>query len=232
MSKVIALVDDDLNIRSTLSLFLEAEGYTVRAYRDGVEAYDGIYRQPPALALVDIKMPRMDGMELLEKVKASRPVPFMFLTSKDDELDELIGLRQGADDFIRKPFSQRLVLERIRAVLRRHSTLLEDERDQKEPVINQGELLLDPSRHLCSWKEKSVDLTVTEFLILKLLARHPGHVKTREIMIDQVWGHDIYVDDRSIDSHVKRIRKKFKNVDETFANIETLYGLGYRYRNL
>lgn len=230
MSKVIALVDDDLNIRSTLSLFLEAEGYTVRAYRDGVEAYDGIYRQPPALALVDIKMPRMDGMELLEKVKASRPVPFMFLTSKDDELDELIGLRQGADDFIRKPFSQRLVLERIRAVLRRHSTLLEDERDQKEPVINQGDLLLDPSRHLCSWKEKSVDLTVTEFLILKLLARHPGHVKTREIMIDQVWGHDIYVDDRSIDSHVKRIRKKFKNVDETFANIETLYGLGYRYR--
>ena len=230
MSKVIALVDDDLNIRSTLSLFLEAEGYTVRAYRDGVEAYDGIYRQPPALALVDIKMPRMDGMELLEKVKASRPVPFMFLTSKDDELDELIGLRQGADDFIRKPFSQRLVLERIRAVLRRHSTLLEDERDQKEPVINQGELLLDPSRHLCSWKEKSVDLTVTEFLILKLLARHPGHVKTREIMIDQVWGHDIYVEDRSIDSHVKRIRKKFKNVDETFANIETLYGLGYRYR--
>ena len=118
-------------------------------------------------------------IELLEKVKASCPVPFMFLTSKDDETDELIGLRQGADDFIRKPFSQRLVLERIRAVLRRHSTWLEDERDQKEPVINQGELLLDPSRHLCSWKEKSVDLTVTEFLILKLLARHPGHVKTK-----------------------------------------------------
>ena len=232
MSKVIALVDDDRNIRSTLSLFLEAEGYTVRAYRDGVEAYDSIYRQPPALALVDIKIPRMDGLELLEKVKASCPVPFMFLTSKDDETDELIGLRQGADDFIRKPFSQRLVLERIRAVLRRHSTWLEDERDQKELAINQGELCLDPSRHLCRWKDRSVDLTVTEFLILKLLARHPGHVKTREIMIDQLWGHDIYVEDRSVDSHVKRIRKKFKNVDETFANIETLYGLGYRYRNL
>ena len=230
MSEVITLVDDDRNILSSLSMFLETEGYTVRTYSDGVEAYEGIYRQPPALALVDIKMPRMDGMELLEKVKAGRPIPFMFLTSKDNETDELIGLRQGADDFIRKPFSQRLVLEHIRAVLRRHSIKRDDESGQKEPVIRHGELLMDPSRHLCSWKDRAVDLTVTEFLVLQSLARHPGHVKTRENLLDQVWGHDIYVEDRSVDSHVKRIRRKFRNVDNTFANIETLYGLGYRYR--
>ena len=224
----IALVDDDQNILASLSAALEDEGYSVDTYVDGVEALNGIARRPVDLAILDIKMPRMDGMELLGNLRQKNNLPVIFLTSKDDEIDEVMGLRMGADDYIKKPFSQRLLLERIRAVLRRHEPG-EIEQDKKD-VLRRGDLILDSSRHLCTWKDKEVNLTVTEFLLVEALARRPGHVKNRDQLIDAAYGEHIYVDDRTIDSHIKRLRRKFKNVDEEFAEIETLYGVGYRYR--
>ena len=224
----IALVDDDQNILASLSAALEDEGYSVDTYGDGVEALDGIARRPVDLAILDIKMPRMDGIELLGNLRKKNNLPVIFLTSKDDEIDEVMGLRMGADDYIKKPFSQRLLLERIRAVLRRHEPG-EIEQDKKD-VLRRGDLFLDSSRHLCTWKDKQVNLTVTEFLLVEALARRPGHVKNRDQLIDAAYGEHIYVDDRTIDSHVKRLRRKFKNEDEEFAEIETLYGVGYRYR--
>ena len=228
MPHTIALVDDDQNILASLSAALEDEGYSVDTYGDGVEALDGIARRPVDLAILDIKMPRMDGMELLGNLRKKNNLPVIFLTSKDDEIDEVMGLRMGADDYIKKPFSQRLLLERIRAVLRRHEPG-EIEQDKKD-VLRRGDLILDSSRHLCTWKDKEVNLTVTEFLLVEALARRPGHVKSRDQLIDAAYGEHIYVDDRTIDSHVKRLRRKFKNEDEEFAEIETLYGVGYRYR--
>ena len=228
MPHTIALVDDDQNILASLSAALEDEGYSVDTYVDGVEALDGIARRPVDLAILDIKMPRMDGMELLGNLRKKNNLPVIFLTSKDDEIDEVMGLRMGADDYIKKPFSQRLLLERIRAVLRRHEPG-EIEQDKKD-VLRRGDLILDSSRHLCTWKDKQVNLTVTEFLLVEALARRPGHVKNRDQLIDAAYGENIYVDDRTIDSHVKRLRRKFKNEDEEFAEIETLYGVGYRYR--
>ena len=228
MPHTIALVDDDQNILASLSAALEDEGYSVDTYVDGVEALDGITRRPVDLAILDIKMPRMDGMELLGNLRKKNNLPVIFLTSKDDEIDEVMGLRMGADDYIKKPFSQRLLLERIRAVLRRHEPG-EIEQDKKD-VLRRGDLILDSSRHLCTWKDKQVNLTVTEFLLVEALARRPGHVKNRDQLIDAAYGEHIYVDDRTIDSHVKRLRRKFKNEDEKFAEIETLYGVGYRYR--
>ena len=228
MPHTIALVDDDQNILASLSAALEDEGYSVDTYGDGVEALDGIARRPVDLAILDIKMPRMDGMELLGNLRKKNNLPVIFLTSKDDEIDEVMGLRMGADDYIKKPFSQRLLLERIRAVLRRHEPG-EIEQDKKD-VLRRGDLILDSSRHLCTWKDKEVNLTVTEFLLVEALARRPGHVKNRDQLIDAAYGEHIYVDDRTIDSHVKRLRRKFKNEDEDFAEIETLYGVGYRYR--
>ena len=228
MPHTIALVDDDQNILASLSSALEDEGYSVDTYGDGVEALDGIARRPVDLAILDIKMPRMDGMELLGNLRKKNNLPVIFLTSKDDEIDEVMGLRMGADDYIKKPFSQRLLLERIRAVLRRHEPG-EIEQDKKD-VLRRGDLILDSSRHLCTWKDKEVNLTVTEFLLVEALARRPGHVKNRDQLIDAAYGEHIYVDDRTIDSHVKRLRRKFKNEDEEFAEIETLYGVGYRYR--
>ena len=228
MPHTIALVDDDQNILASLSAALEDEGYSVDTYMDGVEALDGIARRPVDLAILDIKMPRMDGMELLGNLRKKNNLPVIFLTSKDDEIDEVMGLRMGADDYIKKPFSQRLLLERIRAVLRRHEPG-EIEQDKKD-VLRRGDLILDSSRHLCTWKDKEVNLTVTEFLLVEALARRPGHVKNRDQLIDAAYGENIYVDDRTIDSHVKRLRRKFKNEDEEFAEIETLYGVGYRYR--
>lgn len=228
MPHTIALVDDDQNILASLSAALEDEGYSVDTYGDGVEALDGIARRPVDLAILDIKMPRMDGMELLGNLCKKNNLPVIFLTSKDDEIDEVMGLRMGADDYIKKPFSQRLLLERIRAVLRRHEPG-EIEQDKKD-VLRRGDLILDSSRHLCTWKDKEVNLTVTEFLLVEALARRPGHVKNRDQLIDAAYGEHIYVDDRTIDSHVKRLRRKFKNEDEEFAEIETLYGVGYRYR--
>ncbi len=228
MPHTIALVDDDQNILASLSATLRDEGYSVDTYGDGVEALDGIARRPVDLAILDIKMPRMDGMELLGNLRKKNNLPVIFLTSKDDEIDEVMGLRMGADDYIKKPFSQRLLLERIRAVLRRHEPG-EIEQDKKD-VLRRGDLILDSSRHLCTWKDKEVNLTVTEFLLVEALARRPGHVKNRDQLIDAAYGEHIYVDDRTIDSHVKRLRRKFKNEDEEFAEIETLYGVGYRYR--
>ena len=228
MPHTIALVDDDQNILASLSAALEDEGYSVDTYGDGVEALDGIARRPVDLAILDIKMPRMDGMELLGNLRKKNNLPVIFLTSNDDEIDEVMCLRMGADDYIKKPFSQRLLLERIRAVLRRHEPG-EIEQDKKD-VLRRGDLILDSSRHLCTLKDKQVNLTVTEFLLVEALARRPGHVKNRDQLIDAAYGEHIYVDDRTIDSHVKRLRRKFKNEDEEFAEIETLYGVGYRYR--
>ena len=232
MANSIALVDDDKNILQSLSVALEAEGFAVRTYNDGAEALKAMTAQPVDLAILDIKMPRMDGMELLATLRKQSAMPVIFLTSKDDEVDEVLGLRMGADDYIKKPFSQRLLVERIRALLRRGEIARGGGSDTPaEPVIQRGDLTLDPGRHQCTWKAQDVDLTVTEFLILKSLAVRPGHVKSRDQLMDSAYGEHIYVDDRTIDSHVKRLRKKFKSVDTEFAQIETLYGVGYRYRD-
>jgi two-component system response regulator ChvI len=227
----IALVDDDKNILTSVAIALEAEGFQVKTYNDGAEALRGLSQHPVDLAILDIKMPRMDGMELLGQLRKSTAMPVIFLTSKDDEVDEVLGLRMGADDYIKKPFSQRLLVERIRALLRRGELARGAGGGESEPVIQRGDLLLDPGRHQCSWKGAAVDLTVTEFLILKSLALRPGHVKSRDQLMDGAYGEHIYVDDRTIDSHIKRLRKKFKAVDDGFAQIETLYGVGYRYRD-
>jgi two-component system response regulator ChvI len=229
--QTIALVDDDRNILTSVSMTLEAEGFAVRTYTDGAEALRALMQSPVDLAVLDIKMPRMDGMELLEKLRKSSDLPVIFLTSKDDEVDELMGLRMGADDYIKKPFSQRLLIERIRTLLRREASRGAGGEKGGEASITRGELTLDPNRHLCTWKNQPVELTVTEFLLLKALAQRPGHVKSRDQLMDSAYGENIYVDDRTIDSHIKRLRKKFKAIDTEFNQIETLYGVGYRYRD-
>ena len=228
MPHSIALVDDDQNILTSLSAALEDEGYKVDTYADGSDALDGIGRKPVDLAILDIKMPRMDGMELLSALRRKDDLPVIFLTSKDEEFDEVMGLRMGADDYIKKPFSQRLLMERIRAVLRRHEVASKD--PGSADILRRGDLLLDSARHLCSWKGEEINLTVTEFLLVETLARRLGHVKNRDQLIDAAYGENIYVDDRTIDSHIKRLRRKFKDVDPEFAEIETLYGVGYRNR--
>ena len=230
MSHTIALVDDDRNILTSVSMALEAEGFKVRTYTDGAEALRGLTAQPADLAVLDIKMPRMDGMELLQRLRKQSAIPVIFLTSKDDEIDELLGLRMGADDYIKKPFSQKLLIERIRTLIRRLEANAAGDEAGGETMVR-GQLVLDPGRHICTWKGKPVDLTVTEFLLLKSLATRPGHVKNRDQLIDSAYGESIYVDDRTIDSHIKRLRKKFREVDDEFAQIETLYGVGYRYRD-
>jgi two-component system response regulator ChvI len=237
----IALVDDDRNILTSVSIALEAEGYKVETYTDGASALDGLLARPPQLAIFDIKMPRMDGMELLRRLRQKSDLPVIFLTSKDEEIDELFGLKMGADDFITKPFSQRLLVERVKAVLRRASS-----RDvpgantvavaPKPGAVTQarslerGQLVMDQERHTCTWKGEAVTLTVTEFLILHSLAQRPGVVKSRDALMDAAYDEQVYVDDRTIDSHIKRLRKKFKMVDLDFDMIETLYGVGYRFR--
>ena len=231
MPQTIALVDDDRNILTSVSMTLEAEGFAVRTYTDGAEALRALMQSPVDLAVLDIKMPRMDGMELLEKLRRTSELPVIFLTSKDDEVDELMGLRMGADDYIKKPFSQRLLIERIRTLLRREASRNATGEKTNEAAITRGDLTLDPNRHLCTWKNQPVELTVTEFLLLKALAQRPGHVKSRDQLMDSAYGENIYVDDRTIDSHIKRLRKKFKVLDNDFNQIETLYGVGYRYRD-
>jgi two-component system, OmpR family, response regulator ChvI len=231
LPQTIALVDDDRNILTSVSIALEAEGFEVRTYTDGDEALRGLTSKPVDLAVLDIKMPRMDGMELLSRLRQTSGMPVIFLTSKDDEVDEVLGLRMGADDYIKKPFSQRLLIERIRALLRREQ--MRQDKGAAEPgsVIMRGDLLLDPARHACTWKGQPIELTVTEFLLVKALAARPGHVKSRDQLMDAAYGEHIYVDDRTIDSHIKRLRKKFKAIDNDFNQIETLYGVGYRYRD-
>lgn len=222
----IALVDDDQHIITSVSLMLEAEGFDVDTYNDGEQAIIGLRRRPAELAILDIKMPRMDGMELLSKIRENSALPVIFLTSKDDELDEALGLRMGADDYITKPFSQRLLLERVRAVLRRADP---SDHAINEAAINIGHLTIQPDRHSCTWKGLDVKLTVTEFLILSALARRPGVVKNRDQLLDAAYGEATYLDDRTIDSHIKRLRRKFRDVDAEFDSIETLYGVGYKY---
>lgn len=234
MTQTIALVDDDRNILTSVSMALEAEGYQVRSYSDGEEGHKGILADPPDLVVLDIKMPRMDGMEVLNKIREKSSLPVIFLTSKDDEVDEVIGLRMGADDYITKPFSQRLLIARIKALLRRGNLDKAGQQangsDTEDDKIVRGSLVLDDQRHICSWKGQHVNLTVTEYLLLKSLAQRPGLVKNRDQLIDMAYGENIYVDDRTIDSHIKRVRKKFRKVDPDFAQIETLYGVGYKYK--
>lgn len=229
-SATIALVDDDRNILTSVSMALEAEGFRVRTFYDGAEALTALTHQPADLVILDIKMPRLDGMELLNRLRRTSDVPAIFLTSKDDEVDEMLGLKMGADDYIRKPFSQRLLIERIRAVLRRTDSGRRESSNGDDKPIVRGHLILDPSRHSCTWRGDEVRLTVTEFLILKALAARPGHVKSRDQLMDAAYDDNIYVDDRTIDSHIKRLRRKFREADGDFASIETLYGVGYRYR--
>ncbi|MGR3708294.1 MAG: response regulator transcription factor [Alterinioella nitratireducens] len=227
----IALVDDDRNILTSVSMTLEAEGFEVETYNDGQSALEAFTRRMPELAVLDIKMPRMDGMDLLQRLRQKSAVPVIFLTSKDDEIDELMGLRMGADDYVRKPFSQRLLVERIRSILRRQEANASDSGDAPEEsqIMSRGQLTMDPLRHAVKWKDRDVSLTVTEFLLLQALAQRPGFVKSRDQLMDVAYDEQVYVDDRTIDSHIKRLRKKMREVDGDFSAIETLYGIGYRY---
>ena len=231
MTASIALVDDDRNILTSVSIALQAEGFATRVYSDGEAALKALIDNPPDLAVLDIKMPRMDGLELLRRLRERSNIPVIFLTSKDDELDEALGLAMGADDYIAKPFSQRLLIARIRALLRRAEVLAaaDDAEDESAPRIVRGRLTMDPSRHGVTWAGQPVTLTVTEFMILETLAQRPGIVKTRNQLMDAAYHDDIYVDDRTIDSHIKRVRRKFHQVDATFDAIKTLYGAGYRF---
>jgi two-component system, OmpR family, response regulator ChvI len=229
----IALVDDDKNILESVTMLLEQEGYQIRSFSDPAAALTALTTTAPDLAILDIKMPRMDGLELLRRLRQGSPdLPVIFLTSKDEEIDELMGLNAGADDYIRKPFSQRLLLERVRAVLRRAEAKSAPPvpGEQKKEALVRGKLALDPQRHECTWEGKPVRLTVTEFLILQALAQRPGFVKSRDSLMDAAYDDQVYVDDRTIDSHIKRLRKKFKVVADDFDAIETLYGVGYRYK--
>ena len=227
----IALVDDDRNILTSVSMTLEAEGFEVETYNDGQSALEAFSRSLPDLGVFDIKMPRMDGMDLLQRLRQKSSVPVIFLTSKDDEIDEVLGLRMGADDYVRKPFSQRLLVERIRAILRRQEAIASDETEAPEETqaMVRGDLTMDPLRHAVRWKGQDVTLTVTEFLLLQALAQRPGFVKSRDQLMDVAYDDQVYVDDRTIDSHIKRLRKKMRAIDPSFAAIETLYGIGYRY---
>jgi two-component system response regulator ChvI len=225
----LALVDDDENIVASLKMFFEAEGYNVRTYHDGESALPALTETPPDIAILDVKMPKMDGMELLRRLRQTSELPVIFLTSKDEEIDEVIGFNIGADDFVRKPCSNRLLAERVKAVLRRaRGGVAGPEEGDHKPIVR-GKLTLDPNRHACTWDGHPVRLTVTEFLILQALASRPGYVKSRDQLMDAAYDDQIYVDDRTIDSHIKRLRKKFREVTDEFDAIETLYGVGYRY---
>lgn len=232
MTASIALVDDDRNILTSVSIALQTEGFLTRVYSDSEAALKALIDNPPDLAVLDIKMPKMDGLELLRRLRERTQLPVIFLTSKDDELDEALGLAMGADDYIAKPFSQRLLIARIRAILRRTELVQAPSEATDESAagpILRGRLSMDPARHRTLWDDEPVTLTVTEFLILETLAQRPGIVKTRNQLMDAAYHDDIYVDDRTIDSHIKRLRRKFRQIDPEFDAIETLYGAGYRF---
>ena len=227
----IALVDDDKNILVSLKMVLESEGYIINTYPDGVAALEGIKNNPVDIALIDIKMPRMDGMELFRKLREFNNLPVIFLTSKGDEIDQIFGFKMGADDYICKPFSQKVLLERIKAILRRitsnkpfQKSLIED------GIISCGPLVLNSKLHTCLWKGNDIPLTSTEFLLMKSLLNRPGAVKSRDQLMDEAYKENIYLDDRTIDSHIKRIRKKFKLLNSDFNTIQTIYGVGYKIR--
>lgn len=234
--RTIALVDDDRNILTSVSIGLQAEGFATRVYSDGATALKALLENPPDLAVCDIKMPQMDGLELLQRLREKSALPVIFLTSKDEEPDEALGLALGADDYITKPFSQRLLVARIRAILRRNE-LARPRSDQdagradpaEGALIERGRLTMDPMRHQVHWDGRPVSLTVTEFLILEALANRPGVIKSRNQLMDAAYDDDVFVDDRTIDSHIKRLRRKFRAVDPAFAGIDTLYGAGYSF---
>ena len=233
----IALVDDEQSILTSVSLALEAEGYNVDTYKNGAEALQGLESKDYDLGLFDIKMPKMDGNELLNKLRSSkkidlRELPIIFLTSKDQEQDEIIGLRMGAADYIKKPFSQKLLNERIRTVLRINTNRKKDnsQNHEEKPNIKKGNLELNELKQLCFWRNQVIELTVAEFNLIKSLAQYPGVVKDRNQLMDAMYGDTIYVDDRTIDSHIKRLRKKFKFYDSNFDQIRTRYGSGYSWR--
>ena len=229
MSKTIALVDDDRNILTSISMALEREGYKVQTYIDGQSALIGLSRNPPDLAVIDLKMPKLTGEELLQKIRKKMSIPIIFLTSKDEEVDELIGLKLGADDYIKKSggFSIKVLIERIRVQLRKKTGTPEESKS----LISHGKLKLDPNQLECEWGGKPLPekLTTTEFLIVKELAKRPGVIKRRSNLMDIAYKENTDIEDRTIDSHIKRIRKKFKKVDEKFSSIETRYGSGYRW---
>ncbi|APG62823.1 DNA-binding response regulator [Sphingorhabdus lutea] len=232
MSETIALVDDDRNILTSLSIAMQSEGFLTRVYTDSEAALEAIINSPPDLAIFDIKMPKMDGIELLRKLREKSNLPVIFLTSKTDELDEALGLAMGADDYIAKPFSQRLLIARVKTVLRRtkaRQNIASTETDEESEPLIRGKLHMDSAKQQVSWDGKSIILTVTEFMILEALATRPGVVRSRDQLMDAAYQEDIYVDDRTIDSHIKRLRKKFRQVDPEFTSIDTLYGAGYRF---
>ena len=237
----ITLIDDDENITASVSIALESHGHEVKTYHDGLSGLQALEAEPPDVAILDVKMPRMDGMEVLRRFRQTSEAPVIILTSKDEEIDEILGFNLGADDYMHKPFSQRLLIERVKAVLRRARPegLEEEPGSPATPAdaakldtkpLKRGKLTLDPQRHDCLWEGRPVKLTVTEFLLLQSLAQRPGFVKSRDNLMDAAYDDQVYVDDRTIDSHVKRMRKKFRQIDPEFDAIETLYGVGYRYR--
>ena len=225
----ICLIDDDQNILASLSLALKSEGYIITTFSDGLSGLNSLRDDNYDIAILDIKMPRLDGLEVLQKLRQTSNLPVIFLTSKDEEVDQLLGLKMGADDYITKPFSQKLLIERVRAILRRSKEVKDLNNTDSNDIIKRGKLSLNMSRHECFWNDLPIKLTVTEFLLLESLASRPGYVKSRDQLMSAAYDDDIYVDDRTIDSHIKRLRKKFKDLDESFESIETLYGVGYRY---
>jgi two-component system response regulator ChvI len=234
LMQTIALVDDDHNILTSVSVAFETEGYRIMTYTDGSSALEGFKTNPPDIAILDVTMPRMDGMETLRRLREKSDLPVIFLTSKEDEIDEVFGLKMGAEDFIRQPFSQRVLIERVKAVLRRQmpKDAAVTSKDIQAKVVERGQLRMDPERHNCTWKDQPVILTVTEFRILQALVSRPGVVKNRNALMDAAYDEQVYVDDRTIDSHIKRLRKRFRSVDDAFDMIEALYGVGYRFKEL
>ena len=225
----ICLIDDDQNILASLSLALKSEKFNVETYSDGIAGLEALKNNNFDIAILDIKMPRLDGLEVLQKLRNSSDIPVIFLTSKDDEIDQLLGLKMGADDYITKPFSQKLLIERVKVILKRTSSSSKENEVNSDSLIERGNLLLNMDRHECHWKEERIKLTVTEFLLLESLVNRPGYVKNRDQLMSAAYSDDLYVDDRTIDSHIKRIRRKFKAIDQEFNSIETLYGVGYRF---
>ena len=225
----ICLIDDDQNILASLSLALKSEKFDVETYSDGIVGLEALKDNNFDIAILDIKMPRLDGLEVLQKLRNSSDIPVIFLTSKDDEIDQLLGLKMGADDYITKPFSQKLLIERVKVILKRTSFSSKENQINNDSLIERGNLLLNMDRHECYWKDERIKLTVTEFLLLENLVNRPGYVKNRDQLMSAAYSDDLYVDDRTIDSHIKRIRRKFKAIDKDFNSIETLYGVGYRF---
>ena len=234
MGKKIFLVDDDQNILTSVSMALESEGFSVKTFTDGENGLKGILEGSPDVAVLDIKMPRLNGIDVLKKIRYSSDIPVIFLTSKDTEIDELLGFKIGADDYITKPFSQKILIERIRVLIRREKFNSQDKSQKntqnKINTVSKGDFFLDKDKHICKWQNKTINLTVTEFLIIQSLIENPGTVKSREQLMVSAFGEESRnEDDRAIDHHLKRIRKKIKNSDKKFNSINTIYGIGYKF---